>query len=108
LGETPTHHPKLKYFLREKEKIDMEKEIKVLHYFAVDGNYGDASSLTIIDTTDWTDEDFSYIEGVRDYDLPFAARAISEWIEKGRGNSEQDPESFAHFDKFGIEYEWKD
>lgn len=108
MGETPTHHLKLKYFLREKEKIDMEKEIKVLSYFAVDGNYGDASGITVIDTTNWTEEDYSHLEGVKDYDLPLAARAISEWIEKGRGNSEQDPESFANFDRCGIEYEWKD
>jgi hypothetical protein len=84
------------------------REIKVLHYFAVDGNYGDASGLTIIDTTDWTEEDFTHIEEVRDQDRPLAARAISEWIEKGRGNSDQDPESYKVFDLLGIEYQWVD
>lgn len=83
-------------------------ETKNLSYFALDGNYGDASGLTIIDTTSWTEEDFSHLDGVSDHNKAMAARAIAEWIEKGRGNSDQDPESFAHFDKFGIKYEWVD
>lgn len=86
----------------------MTKEIKTISYFAVDGNYGDANGLTIIDTGDWTEEDYSHLESVSDHDRPFAARAISEWIEKGRGNSDQDPESYKHFDRFGIKYEWVD
>ena len=31
-------------------------------YFASDGSYGTAEELTILDTTDWTDEDWELIE----------------------------------------------
>lgn len=53
-------------------------------YFAVDGNYGSAAGLTVIDTTDWTDADFEMLDGVSDWDRPKAARLISEWIDGGR------------------------
>jgi len=116
---SPTFFSFLEHFLGEldnksfslyngNKKRRFMREIKALHYFALDGNYGDASGLTIIDTTDWTEQDFSHLEEVGDQDRPLAARAITEWIEKGRGNSDQDPKSYELFDKLGIAYEWKD
>ena len=38
------------------------------HYFAVDGNYGDATEgILIIDTTNWTDEHWRVIDEAPDY-----------------------------------------
>lgn len=31
-------------------------------YFAADGNYGDAEGLVMIDTTDWTEDEWMTIE----------------------------------------------
>ena len=32
------------------------------HYFATDGNYGNAENLVIIDTADWTEDEWDIIE----------------------------------------------
>jgi hypothetical protein len=53
--------------------------VESLTYFATDGNYGDASGLTIIDTTGWTSDDFEMFDVVRDEDRITLARLISEW-----------------------------
>jgi hypothetical protein len=31
-------------------------------YFAADGKYGDAENLIVIDTTDWTDDEWAIIQ----------------------------------------------
>ena len=69
-----------------------------LTYFAMDGNYGDAAGVTIIDTTDWTDADFEMLDVVSDEQRPLAARTISEWIEGGRTD-----EFDGYFERLGIE-----
>jgi hypothetical protein len=33
-----------------------------VHYFAADGNFGNATNLVIVDTTDWTDEEWADVE----------------------------------------------
>jgi hypothetical protein len=48
------------------------------HYFSQDGNYGDANSLNIIDTSDWTSEDWDLIDETSDYDRADVAREISD------------------------------
>lgn len=47
-------------------------------YFADDGNYGDASSLAIVDTSDWTDEDWERLDEESDWNRPETARLIAE------------------------------
>jgi hypothetical protein len=42
-------------------------------YFAEDGNYGDASGLVIVDTSDWTEEQWQMIEGTSDGFRPVRA-----------------------------------
>jgi hypothetical protein len=37
-------------------------------YFTSDGTFGDASELEIIDTTQWTDEDWDEIQNCSDSD----------------------------------------
>lgn len=72
--------------------------ITSLTYFAKDGNYGDAAGLTVVDTTDWTDDDFQMLDYVSDDLRVLAAQTISEWIEKGRTDEYDE-----FFGRLGIE-----
>lgn len=47
-------------------------------YFAEDGNYGDASTLAIVDTSEWTDEDWERLDEESDWNRPETARLIAE------------------------------
>lgn len=49
-----------------------------LTYIAADGNYGDAGSLAIVDTTDWTDEDWGALDEESDWNRPETARLIAD------------------------------
>lgn len=31
------------------------------HYFALDGSYGDATEMLIVDTSSWTENDWQYV-----------------------------------------------
>lgn len=55
------------------------------HYFAADGNYGDAAGLVILDTTDWTPDHWRYVESLSE-----GERAeIAEDIMLGYGDIDQ-------------------
>jgi hypothetical protein len=41
-----------------------------LTYFAADGNYGDASGMVFIDTSEWTEEEWAVIEEAHDIERP--------------------------------------
>lgn len=47
-------------------------------YFASDGSYGTAEELTILDTTEWTDEDWELIEFSTDMERSTVAQGIWE------------------------------
>lgn len=47
------------------------------HYFADDGNYGDANGLVIINTDYFTEDDWTLIEEASDWDRPRVAREIA-------------------------------
>ena len=51
------------------------------HYFAQDGNYGDATELIIVDTTNWTEDDWLLIEDATDSERADMAERIT--IERG-------------------------
>lgn len=51
------------------------------HYFAQDGNFGDATELIIVDTTNWTEADWEMIEDAYDGERATIAERIS--IERG-------------------------
>lgn len=51
------------------------------HYFSQDGNYGDADSLTVVDTSRWTSDDWDEIDEAPDYDRPRLARLIAKKYE---------------------------
>jgi hypothetical protein len=35
-------------------------------YFALDGNYGEAQGMVVVDTTKWSEDDWTQIEEARD------------------------------------------
>lgn len=47
------------------------------YYFAQDGNFGDATELTMVDTTNWTEEDWDLIEDCHDSERADLALKIS-------------------------------
>jgi len=49
----------------------------MIHYFAKDGNYGDAHELFTIDTTPWSDVDWEQIENETDNDRLYTAWEIA-------------------------------
>jgi len=48
-----------------------------LTYFAADGSYGDASSLVVVDTSDWADDDWDMVQEARDSERSAIAVQIS-------------------------------
>jgi len=49
-----------------------------MHYFAADGNYGDASALVVVDTSEWTEADWVRIDEAMDDERPEIAKQINE------------------------------
>ena len=49
-----------------------------VHYFATDGNYGDATDILIADTSSWTRTEWDAIEEATGNDRVEIARAICE------------------------------
>jgi len=45
-------------------------------YFAYDGSFGSAEELTILDTTEWTDEDWELIDFSTDMERSDVAQKI--------------------------------
>jgi hypothetical protein len=73
-----------------------------LSYFAKDGNFGNASGLTIIDTQEWIDSDWALLDLVEEINKPLCARVISDCIEQGRDLTD---EFIEHFNRLGIKQE---
>jgi hypothetical protein len=69
------------------QQVVAKRPVQQMHYFAIDGNYGDAAGLTIIDTGDWIETDFDAVEQASDGERPEVARLISDWIQLGRNNA---------------------
>lgn len=51
------------------------------HYFATDGNFGDAEGLVIVDTSEWDDDDWAAIDFAPDSDKARIAKAIADGID---------------------------
>lgn len=47
------------------------------HYFAADGSYGDANTLLVLDTSDWTEADWAEIDETPDEMRAFVALELS-------------------------------
>lgn len=85
--ETPTASP------------EVEVKTRTLSYFAVDGNYGDASGMTIMETTHWDEDDWSIIKNATETARPELSRAITESYEPG--SSEEALR--ATFERLGVD-----
>jgi len=46
-------------------------------YFAADGSYGEATDMIIVDTTDWTNDDWELIEFSADMERSNVAQRLS-------------------------------
>lgn len=70
-----------------------------LHYFDIDGNYGNADKITVVGTENWIKEDFMLAREAKDEERYLVARLISDWITEGRDNEKYSEE----FSKYGLE-----
>jgi hypothetical protein len=52
------------------------------HYFAEDGTFGDANNLTIIETSNWNEDDWAEIDDTPDWDRPRTAKIINNKYKK--------------------------
>lgn len=60
------------------------------HYFALDGSYGEADRFVLLDTTDWTEENWNDIENATDNQRIDVATAIDSEHLKIKLNSIND------------------
>ena len=56
----------------------MSEDTKKATYFALDGNYGDADGIVIVDTSGWTEDDWTAIDEVGDSDRANLAYALAK------------------------------
>jgi len=79
--------------------IDPQPVERSLGYFALDGNYGDASGMMVLETTYWRDIDWTILEAASDDQRANVARLITESYEK--------PEDMAvlyeKFEQYGVD-----
>jgi hypothetical protein len=59
-------------------------QTRTVHYFAGDGNYGDAGDISIVETENWTDDDFDLVAGCSDWELPTRARIMAAYVRLNR------------------------
>ena len=69
-----------------------------IHYFDIDGNYGNANSITLVGTENWIHEDFLLVREAKDEERYLVARLVSDWITEGRDSKKYKKE----FKKYGI------
>jgi len=60
----------VKHVMREKAMSD--------YYFAQDGNWGSAEEILLVDTTNWTEEDWQLIDDATDSERGQIAQRLSE------------------------------
>lgn len=85
--------------LRVGEEAEVVGTKRALSYFAFDGNYGDASGLTVIETTHWSELDWQILDAASDSYRPDVARLIAEsYEEETQLPLDQLKEAFRKFD----------
>jgi hypothetical protein len=55
-----------------------------IHYFAADGHFGLADGIEIIETENWTTEDFELVNETPPFDRSAFAADINNWVRLGR------------------------
>jgi hypothetical protein len=71
-------------------------------YFAIDGNYGNADGIVIVETSEWSEDDWSAIEMAGDADRASVAYALAKSDEQQRAEIHQavmEDDLDAQFDK---------
>lgn len=58
-----------------------------LMYFAIDGNYGSAKNLVIVDSNELDEDDWDYLEGLHDWDRGEQAQELIRQKEMARANT---------------------
>jgi hypothetical protein len=53
-------------------------------YVAIDGSWGDAQGMTIIDDTDWTQAEYTLLDEESDHNKADLADKIDAWVKLGR------------------------
>lgn len=72
------------------------------HYFALDGNYGVADGMVVVDTQNWSEADWQAIDEVGDAERANLALALAQADERQRAELHQaveDNDLDAQFDK---------
>jgi hypothetical protein len=70
-----------------------------LGYFALDGNYGDASGMLVLETTFWREVDWEILESASDDQRANVARLITESYEK----PEEISVLYDKFEQYGVD-----
>jgi hypothetical protein len=78
--------------------IDPQPIQRSLGYFALDGNYGDASGMLVLETTFWREVDWEILESASDSQRANVARLITESYEKPEDVSVL----YDKFEQYGI------
>jgi hypothetical protein len=55
-----------------------------VHYFAEDGNFGDASNIQLIETDRWEQSDFDIIMETNDNSRLEMSKRVAAWVRLGR------------------------
>lgn len=80
-------------------ETEVVEKKRALSYFAPDGNYGDASGMTVIETTHWSEVDWAILDAASDSYRPDVARLIAESYEEATQLPlDQLKEAFRKFD----------
>lgn len=69
-----------------------------VHYFDIDGNYGNADKITVVGTDTWIREDFLLLQEAQDEDRYLVARLVSDWIYEGRNTEKY----LKEFKRYGL------
>lgn len=77
------------------------------HYFASDGNFGDATEIIIVDTDHWQPYEFEAVTECADSDRVNVARVIMKWQAEGRPelpdyDYDRDSLAYALLDHYGV------
>jgi len=49
-----------------------------IHYFAMDGNFGNADGIVLVQTQDWTEADWEEVENASDHERANVAIEVSK------------------------------
>ncbi len=76
-----------------------EEKKRTLAYFALDGNYGDAAGLVVMETTHWQEVDWQIIDSTADEHRASVAKLLTESYE----NREALADLKIKFAEYGID-----